>query len=119
MSASGTKRTSMPKMSMSASGDKRTSPIRNDLRPSRHLRQLSTTESQNLRNSVGGRGFLGQAKRSTHLSADDYAIKTNCCEKWQRRGSIRFWPVDASEWSGAIAKVVSPGYVAWSKWTII
>ena len=32
MSASGTKRTSMPKMSMSASGDKRTSPIRNDLK---------------------------------------------------------------------------------------
>jgi hypothetical protein len=32
MSASGTKRTLMPKMSMSASGDKRTSPIRNDLK---------------------------------------------------------------------------------------
>ena len=32
MSASGTKRTSMPKMSMSASGGKRTSPIRNDLK---------------------------------------------------------------------------------------
>ena len=58
MSASGTKRTSMPKMSMSASGDKRTCPIRNDLKQTfKTTLNHRKSEPAQRTDSVGGRGF--------------------------------------------------------------